>query len=113
MLEMMQRTLSYGENLRSIEAESINTFERDLRGIIEGLEGLRGQAGISRLVTSIDAIKEKLQKALNKLYTALDTLDLLKQGNLLELIEAREKFLYPSFNACEQLLLEAIRYFRT
>jgi hypothetical protein len=115
MLVNLQRTLSFRENLRTIEAPSIKTFELELREIIEGLNDLRGKAGITQFVTSIDALKEKLQLARNGLYTALDALDLdiLKQGNPLEVIEARKKYLYPSFTECEQLLLEAIGYFRT
>ncbi len=112
-LETLHRILSYGENLRSIEAESINTFEKDLREIIEGLEYLRGKPDITTFVTSIDAIKEKLQFARNALYTSLDVLEVAKQGSLLEVIEAKKRFVYPSLTSCAQFLLEAIQQFRT
>ncbi len=103
-LEDMHRSFFYKINLRTIQVSNIDTWEKELRSIMEGMDRMRFYADIDESIGSIDEVQAKIQKVLLNLYTASDILT--KKASVRE----RQMF-YQFIMDCSALLQDAIDCF--
>jgi hypothetical protein len=106
VIESLQKLLLYGENLRNINKDAINAFERDLREVIQGVEELRQTTDISQHLTSVDAVQENVRSAINELYIALDVIE--RQDTE---IESTRRSFYTCLINCRRYLTQALKLF--
>lgn len=105
-LESMRNLFLFQMNLRTITQLNIDSFEKELRDIVKGVEMLRDTPHIDELLVSVDAVQTHIWAAIKNLYLASD------------LLEGRHtprgrELLYQKFGELPGILYNAIENFKT
>lgn len=104
-LEELRKLFFFGENRQDIKKPVIDLFEKDLRKMIEELEGLRTMKDIFLFIESVDAIQENVSDTVDKLTLASSTFGPKETDTALN---KRLK----CFKDCRPLLKEALEQFK-
>jgi hypothetical protein len=100
-LEAMRDLFLYRIDYRSISKRNIDTWDRELRRIIGGIQKLRPR--VDELLNSADAIQTNIRRVINTLYEASDILEGKNNGD--------SEPLYQKFTKCSGFLQYAINDF--
>lgn len=100
-LEAMRDLFLYRIDYRNISKTNIDTWEKELRDIIGGIQKLRSHA--DELLISADAIQANIRMVINTLYEASDILEGKNYND--------GEPLYQKFTKCSGFLQKAINDF--
>lgn len=95
----------HGIDLREITGRDINDWEKELRGIVEGIKQRQNAPYIDSLLTSCDGARKRICDAIDKLYIASD---ILRKRN--PTLKDRQRF-YLAFRECSAILTNTIDTF--
>lgn len=106
VLESIRNLLLYGENLRTVRKDDLDTFDNDLREIIKGVGKLRHAPRLGNFLLSVDAVQEKIRIAINELDVAVKVIE----SETVDLQNSWRSFFTCLLN-CQRYLSEALEPF--